>query len=175
MPQEEGEREVIRGLNRLLGVCTDRKGFVKEVNAELRRIWEDSNGYDPSAMSRLSEIDGKIANIRKAIEDGLADTTWANERLKALLAEREQASTASALVGEAPQIDCDTAMAYRHDAERLLAHGDTAERKRFVSLWVDKIQLAPETLEVEIHYKIPEPVVDSMGAGRGFEPLTFGL
>ena len=175
VPQVEIEREVVKGLNRLLGVCSDRKGFVKQVNTELRRIWEDSNGYDPSAVSRLSEIDGKIGNIRTAIEDGLADTSWANERLNTLIAERDQASDASALVGEAPQIDCETAMAYRRDAERLLVHGDTAERKRFVCLWVDEIKLAPETLEVEIHYKIPEPVVDSMGAGRGFEPLTFGL
>lgn len=52
---------------------------------------------------------------------------------------------------------------------------DPAERKRFLNLCVDEIKLAPETLEVEVHYKIPEPVVDSMGAGRGFEPLTFGL
>ena len=30
---------------------------------------------------------------------------------------------------------------------------------------VDRIQLAPETLEVEIRYKIPEPVADTVGAG----------
>lgn len=175
VPKEDAEREVVRGLDRLLGVCTDRKGFVGKVNAELRRMWEDANGYDPAAASRLVEIDGKIANIRKAIEDGLADTGWANTRLLSLLADREQAEAQVLLPGEAPQIDIDTAMAYRRDAERLLVQGDTAERKRFLSLWVDEIKLAPETLEVEVHYKIPEPVVDSMGAGRGFEPLTFGL
>lgn len=43
--------------------------------------------------------------------------------------------------------------------------GQPTERKRFLSFWVDEIKLAPETLEVEIRYKVPEPVVDSMGAG----------
>ena len=57
----------------------------------------------------------------------------------------------------------------------MIAKGTNAEKKRLLSAWVDQIKLAPETLEVEIRYKIPEPVVDSMGAGGGFEPPTFGL
>ena len=76
---------------------------------------------------------------------------------------------------KAPQIDIQTALAYRGDALRVLAHASNAEKKRLLSSWIDKIELAPESLEVEIRYKIPEPVVDSMGAGTGFEPVTFGL
>ena len=53
------------------------------------------------------------------------------------------------------QIDLQTAMAYRGDAARIIAHGTNAEKKRLLSAWVDKIQLAPESLEVEIRYKIP--------------------
>ena len=41
--------------------------------------------------------------------------------------------------------------------------------------WGQKAQLAPETLQVGITYRIPEPVVNSVGAGVGFEPTTFGL
>ena len=66
-------------------------------------------------------------------------------------------------------------MAYRNDLTSLMAQGTNAEKKRLLGLWVDEMKLAPETLEVEIHYKIPEPVVDRMGAGGGFEPPTFGL
>jgi hypothetical protein len=165
VPQAEVEQEVIHGLNGLLGVCTDQRGFVRQVNAELRRIWEESNGHDPNAATKLAEIDVKIGNIRAAIEDGLADTTWANERIHGLVSQRDRLADALVLQGEAPQIDAETAMAYRRDAAKVLAHGDTAERKQFLRLWVDEIKLAPETLEVEVHYKIPEPVVDSMGAG----------
>ena len=53
--------------------------------------------------------------------------------------------------------------------------GTHAEKKQFLRLWVDQMKLAPESLEVEVDYKIPEPVVNSVGAGGGFEPPAFGL
>jgi len=55
-------------------------------------------------------------------------------------------------------------MAYRGDATRVIGHGTNAEKKRLLSAWMDRIELAPDSLEVEIRYKIPEPVVDSIGA-----------
>lgn len=173
--QREIEKEVFDGLERLLGVCTDEKGFVRQINSELSRIWEESLGYDPGASQRLGEIEGKIANIRRSIEDGLVDTSWANARLGALIKEQQSLSATTVVQKKAPHIDLQAAMAYRRDSTRMMASGTNAEKKRMLSVWVDKIELAPETLDVEIRYKIPEPVVDSMGAGIGFEPMTFGL
>ncbi len=66
-------------------------------------------------------------------------------------------------------------MAYRADVWRLLKQGSNSEKKRLLASCIDEIKLAPESLEVEFHYKLPEPVVDNMGAGAGFEPTTFGL
>ena len=175
VPQQEIEKEVFEGLEGLLRVCADGKGFVREVNAELRRIWEQSHGYDPNAGKRLQEIEGKITNIRQSVEDGLADTAWANSRLRELLEERDNLSSAVTVQQRVPQIDMQIAMAYRGNAMRVIAHGTNTEKKRLLSAWIDRIQLAPESLEVEIRYKIPEPVVDRMGAGEGFEPSTFGL
>lgn len=175
VPQEEIEREVFSGLKSLMGVCTDKRGFVRKVNAELRRIWEDANGYNPTAAKRVSEIETKIGNIRKAIEEGLTDTSWANERLMALETEKESLFAATSAVGEPPYIDIEAAMAYRRNIDKVFSVADQAEKKRVLAAWVDKVELTPETLEVEIQYKIPEPVVDSMGAGVGFEPTTFGL
>ena len=175
VPQEEVEHEVFDGLSGLMSVCVDEKGFVREVNRELARIWQESHGYDPSAEHRLQEIGAKIANIRQSIEDGLADTDWANSRLRELLAERDKLAAQAVPLQSPPQIDAKTAMAYRNDLTSLMAQGTNAEKKRLLGLWVDQMKLAPETLEVEIRYKIPEPVVDRMGAGGGFEPPTFGL
>ena len=175
MRQAEVEGEVFKGLEGLLRVCADGKGFVREVNSELRRIWEQSHGYDPNASRRLSEIDGKITNIRQSIEDGLADTAWANARLRELVKEQQSLSASATVQENAPQIDLQTAMVHRADAARVIAQGTNAEKKRLLAAWIDKIELAPESLEVEIRYKIPEPVVDRVGAGEGFEPSTFGL
>ena len=175
VPQEEIEKEVVAGLRDLLSVCAEPKGFVRQVNAELRRIWEESHGCDPNAAQRIKELEDKIGNIRRAIEEGLPDTKWAYERMAELLTEREKLEATPLVSSRPPQLDSQTIMAYRRQTEKVLAAGTPAERKQIFRSWVSQIKLAPETLEVEINYRIPEPVVVSMGAGGGFEPPTFGL
>ena len=59
--------------------------------------------------------------------------------------------------------------------ENLLAHGTPVERKTLVATWVEEIRIAPERLEVQIAYRVPEFVTNSMVAGAGFEPATYGL
>jgi hypothetical protein len=49
-----------------------------------------------------------------------------------------------------------------------MAHGEPAERKRLLRTWVQEVKLAPERLEVEITYQIPEPVMNGVVAGAGF-------
>ena len=83
VPQKRIEAEVIEGLDSLLGTCTDPKGFVRRVNEELRQLWASDAGSDEDATNGIKVVDAKIANIRQAIEDGLADANWANSRLQA--------------------------------------------------------------------------------------------
>ncbi len=66
-------------------------------------------------------------------------------------------------------------MAYREQVGRLFAHGKPVEKKQLLRKCVEEMKLAPERSEVEITYRIPEPVMNSMVAGAGFEPATFGL
>ena len=172
VPQVEVESEVMVGLTSLLDVCADANGFTRKVNEELRRIWQDSTGYDPTIPHKLRDIEAKIANIRKAVEDGLPDGEWAYSRMRELMVERDALSQQVMVTGEAPQIDVKTAMAYRVQADKIMMAGSYVEKKRLLSAWIDKIQLAPETLEVDIRYKIPEPVVDRVGAGARFEAFN---
>lgn len=172
VPKVDIEKDVIAGLYDLLGVCTDSKGFTRQVNKELRRIWEESVGFDPTIQKRIEDIDIKIANIRRAVEDGLPDSTWAYSRMRELMAEQEELANKTIVLSEPPQIDTATAIAYRKNVERILTEGTNAERKQILKTWVDKIELAPESLEVTINYRIPEPVVDSMGAGSWSEWLA---
>ena len=165
VPQGQMEAEVMEGLRGLMGVCTDAKGFTREFNAELRCIWESSTGHDPAAARKIEVIDTKIANIRRAVEEGLGDAAWANSRLGELQAEREALAGASAVAGQPPQIDAKTALAYRRQTEEVLAQGDPAERKRILRTWVQEMKLAPGRLEVEITYRIPEPVMNGVVAG----------
>src|SRR5262249_41653441 len=81
VPQKQVESEVLNGVAGVLGGCSDPKGFTAKVNAELRRLWEDSTGFRPDAAAQIAAIDKKIANVHQAIEDGLQEAAWANARL----------------------------------------------------------------------------------------------
>ncbi len=175
VPKEQIEAQIVSGLRELIGLCTDPKGFVREVNAELRAMWEESSGHDPHAVSRLKDVERKIANLWQAIEDGIADTATANSRLTTLQAEREKLQSAVSVTGEPPRIDAEMALTYRRQLEKTLAEGTPAEKKQVLRAWVGDIKLAPERLEVEWTYQIPEPVMHSVVAGAGFEPATSGL
>lgn len=165
VPEEGVEAEVVTGLHELLGFLGDEKGFAHSMNEELQYIWEVATGHDPDTTRRLAEVEKKIANTWTAIEDGLTDTATANARLRALQAERDELQKAVVVVGEAPQVDAQMATAYQRQAEKMLAEGTPAEKKQILRTWVAEMKLAPEALEVEMTYRIPEPVMHSQVAG----------
>ena len=176
VPRKAVEAEVCRGLNEVLTLCTNPEGFTRQVNAELRRIWEESTGYADKATARMeiAKVEGKIANLRRAVEDGFADASWANARLRELIVQRE-ALTAGINMTEPPQLDAKAVMTYRRQTDRLMQSGDPAERKRFMRTWVQEVKLEPQTLEVKIRYRLPEGVMKGVVAGAGFEPATFEI
>ena len=107
--------------------------------------------------------------------DLLGDAAWANSRLRELLAERERLAGAGVVSGEPPQIDAKTALACRRQTEKVLAQGDAAERKRLVRTWVQEMKQAPGRLEVEITYRIPEPVMNGVVAGKCYVAIHNAL
>jgi len=166
VPQLAVEAETIKGLSELLAECRDPKAFARQVNNELKALWEKSNGRDPQAASKLAALEVKIANIRRAVEEGLSDAAWANTRLRELQAERRALTARAGGVGEPPTIDVATVLAYRRDAEKLLAHGSPLERKQVLRAWVEQVRLEPERLEVEIAYRVPPGMfMNAMVAG----------
>lgn len=165
VPQSAIETEVIAGLSELLNVCTDPKGFTRQVNDELRRIWENTNGFNAATPHKLKDIDAKIANIRRAVEDGLPDAQWAYARMRELVKEKDALSQQSQTIGEPPQIDASVALAYRVKTEKILAQANNSDKKSIIRSFVEKITLAPDTLEVEIAYKIPEAIGALSGSG----------
>jgi hypothetical protein len=173
--QKQVEAEVLSGLRSVLDLCADPRGFTAKVNWELRRLWEESTGFRPGAAARIAAIDKKIDNIWLAVEEGLEDGKRANTRLTELAREREEISAAVTSSGAPPQLEVDTVMKYRRDTEKVFQLGEPAERKRLLRNWVQEVKLKPETLEVDISYRLPESVMNGLVAGEGFEPSTFGL
>ncbi len=157
-------------------MCTDPEGLTRQVNVELCRLWQNSTGHSDSmtASKELERVEAKVANIRRAVGEGLGDAPWANSRLRELCAERD-ALTATLNVPGPPQVDSETVMTYRCQAEKLMKWGQPAERKRLLRTWVQDVKLDPETLAVKISYRLPVAVMKGVVAGAGFEPATFGL
>jgi hypothetical protein len=89
VPQKQVEAEVLGGLHGLLNQCADPKRFAASVNRELRRVWKSVTGYSPVNSARICAIDKRIANVRRAVEDGLNDAARANARLRELIQERD--------------------------------------------------------------------------------------
>ena len=176
VPRRAVEAEVFEGLNQILNLCGEPDGFTHQVNQELRQIWKESTGYadNTKACKEVANVEAKITNIRRAVEDGYSDASWANARLRELSAERD-ALTAALNAPGPPQLDSKTVMAYRRQTEKLMEFGQPAERKRLLRAWMQEVKLDPETLEVKISHRLPEPVMKGVVAGAGFEPATFGL
>lgn len=175
VPQDWLEDNVISGLGGLLATCGSNRALMRRVNAKLRRMWQEGTGSDPQAQEKLKAVEGKIENIRRAVEEGLGDALWANDRLAGLKAEREQLLATATLSGEAPQIDEREARAYAAQTRKILSQGNHRERKQMLRCWVQEMRLAPDELTVHARYQLPEPVVVNLVAGAGFEPATFRL
>ena len=60
------------------------------MNEEIRKSNKNGTGVLPEIEKNLSEVERHIANIRKSIEEGLADINWTNQRLMELASEREK-------------------------------------------------------------------------------------
>jgi len=109
VPKAQVEAEVIQGIQDLLGVCGNPKGLAKKVNDELRQLWVSKASFEPNVRTRVAAIDQKIGNVRRAIEEGLEDASWANSRLQELVSERKNLESQAA--GQ-PHIDAETVRAY---------------------------------------------------------------
>jgi site-specific DNA recombinase len=175
IPQDKIEDEVIEGLTQLMQRFTSKDGLTAKVNRELKRVWEEKTGVSRNSDKELGLIEKKIRNIYQAIENGLPYDPETNNRLSVLNQRKREIEKVSRMNVNPPRIDIESVLAYKSKFDRILQSSDHADRKKFVRECVDKIELDPERLEVEISYKVPKPVVDYLVAGGGFEPPTFGL
>ena len=122
-------------------------------------------GFRPDAGEQIAAIDRKIDNIRRAVEEGLNDASWANTRLRALHTERESLVAASRKASGPPQLDAATAMDYRRQADKLFREGGQAERKQLLRTLVGEVKLMPQDLEVSISLPSARGHYEWLGCG----------
>ncbi|MFH1513860.1 MAG: recombinase family protein [bacterium] len=156
IPTKLVESEVIEGLKDIFDRFTDTDRLIDKVNKEIQQIWKSTSGYDPKAARKIKEIDKKISNIRKALEDGLNDAAWANQRLSSLTQEREELTRIPAVASEPPFVDNTTISNYLTSMEQVIEQNDPEIQKRLVRKMVHGITFEPEKREVEITYQAPQ-------------------
>jgi len=173
VPQMLLDGQVIEDIQGILAKLADPEGFTRKVNDELRLLWERHSGYDPDASRHISEIDRKIAHLRKLLEDGLDDVEYVNSRLLELRTEREGLSESLTKPGQPLQVDVHKALEWRNDLPRVLDQAKPEQKKEYIQPWVDRITLFPDNRELEIHYRVPAEMTNQpvMNKGDTVSPL----
>ncbi len=192
--KEEIEDAVIAEVHRLFDCWADSETLMETVNEKLRAKYQRRVVESAELERQLDEIDKQLENVRKAIKGGLDDIPWANGEIRRLTAEREEVAIRQASLGEEiriPQLDLAQVEDYRRRFAQIIASGTNAERRSITRVFVKKITVDPDTGDVLIYLLALPPMANQtikrkrtpvlpgvqigMGAGRGFEPLTFGL
>ncbi len=175
VPQGWIEDKVIRSSCALAEWLMNQPEAVQEFNRKLKELWKAERGGVRGAQHRLGEVESKIGNIHQAIEEGLSDAGWASKRLEELNSEREQLLADIEARREAPKVDGKAAGPLVERLYRDAEQGEMRTRKASIRKLVKKMELAPEARMVKTTYRLPEPVMEKLVAGAGFEPATFRL
>ncbi len=183
------EEAVFEEIDGQFGEWCDDKAFAAKVGALVQETQKAQVSDTSELKARIVAIDEKIVNLRKAIEGGLDDVGWANTRMRELTLQREELSskiTPDLRAVELPRLDVAMVKAYRNNFDSVLPTGTNGEQREFIRGLVDSIVLVPAedahkanepaVHEIRLNLRtMPAMFVKGMGAGRGFEPLTFGL
>lgn len=173
VPKEGIEEKVVCGVAELVEELKSLEFVRHFANKHIRTVVSAGASGHVQTSENLRKVDEKLANIRKAIENGLQDADWANDRLRALIAERATLLAASEPAATnapaAPVVDPAAMQRLARDPKLTLSKGKMPDIKKLVGDCVRKIRMAPERRQVEITYRVPEPFVKALVAGARSE------
>ncbi len=173
------EDAVVKEIMGLFCDWSNLDAFTKAINDRLEKVSHTKDCESADIKRHLAEIERGLSNIRSAIESGYGDIQWANDRTMALSSEREKWEAKLAeLKGQVmrPRIGVQDVKNLQAKFWDTLENGNNTEKREAVRMFVSHIRLEPENAQVLIGLKgLPAHLVYPLGAGRGFEPLTFGL
>jgi len=174
------ENAVLEGIAERFREWTNLKAFAQRANQKIRELHEQHASAEVEAGRQIAEIERKMTNLRRAIEDGLSDIAWANARLDELIAERERWNQRLEAIGSTvkpPELDLDEVRSYHERFLEVMGHGTNEERRQMVRFFVENIalrpalpsankQTEPAAHELVVTFKaMPAMFVKGMGAG----------
>ena len=111
----------------------------------------DGGAYEASIKNQLKDVEGKLANIVKALEAGIFNNTTA-ERMNVL--ENQKSMLNDALLAEQNRKKCDLTL---KDVVKFLNSmvgevNDPDTRRRLLEFFIDKIYVYPDKLALTFHF-----------------------
>ena len=111
----------------------------------------DNGAYEASIKNQLKDVEGKLANIMKALEAGIFNDTTA-ERMKVL--ENQKSMLNDALLAEQNRKKCDLTL---NDIVKFLDGligdvNDPDTRRKLLEYFIDRIYVYPDKLALTVHY-----------------------
>jgi hypothetical protein len=145
------DNRVIAGLSRLFGALSSASKMVPIINRELADAWRRAAA--PGSLGRASSSPQGVAL------SGLAAPALA-------LSDRSPVSQGAGYRGPRQvRIDARAVQASRRETEALLLSGSPHERRRAIWAWLERVDMDPEHLRIDIAYRIPEEVTIPPGHG----------
>lgn len=117
----------------------------------------------------LVKAEEELGNIRQAIKKGLDDMEWANAETARLKARQEELLARQAAAGEepgVPRFDLTQVEECRRRFAQVFAQGTNEERRAFARLFVQRIEVDPDTGDVMMHLFSRPPVPVSRGGHK---------
>ncbi len=167
--KEEIEDAVVEEIGLLFASWTDTKKLMEMANEEARALAQQQASASVETARELVRVEEELANLRQAIKGGLDDLEWANAELGRLKARREELLSRQGRIGEEPEIprfDLAQVEECRRRFAEVFAQGTSEEQRAFAQLFVQKIEVDPDTGEVLMHLFSRPPLPMSRGAAE---------
>jgi hypothetical protein len=163
------------------GIDGLRAAVEREISAEVPDVDAEVAQITAGLSEVANRVDVLIDSLtpvnKEFVDKKIVELKEKKEMLEARLAEMQTMKR--------EEVDCheiaEQVMATVSRFEDLFPYGTVEERKEFIGLFLDRVELDPDNRVGEVYIKrFPMPVEDigeSFGlvAGAGFEPATFGL
>ena len=159
--KEAIEAAIVEEVGLLFTSWTDTKNLMEMANEELLALRQQHASGSVEIARELVKVDEELGHLRQAIKGGLNDLEWANAELVRLKARREELLARQGMLGpepEVPRFDLTQVEECRRRFAEVFAQGTNEERRDFARLFVQKIEVDPDTGDVLMHLFSRPPV-----------------
>ncbi|MFH1866155.1 MAG: recombinase family protein, partial [Candidatus Eisenbacteria bacterium] len=158
------EGAVVEEIGHLFRMWTDPDYLQRLMNNGLKALDQQRSSDFQETEQELARVEHEVENLRNAIKAGLQDIAWANSELARLDGERRELLERRGRIeahNRPTRIEPGLVERCSETFSEVFNEGTQEEKRRFVRLFVRKIDLNPDTGDVLIHLFGSPPLLAS--------------